>query len=63
MFLLFGLEMPALVLLAVYLSQAVTRTWEEPWRTATILAAASLGLLTGSAVLWWSALRVYRRRS
>ena len=63
MFMLLGLEMPALVVLALYSSQAATRTWAEPWRTAAILAAATVGFVTGSAVLWWVAVRIYRGKN
>ncbi len=61
MFVILGLEMPGLVVLALYSSEAATRTWLEPWRTVAILVATTVGFVTGSVVLWWVAVRIYRR--
>ncbi len=60
--LLFGLELPALVLLGLYLSWEVTAGWEDPWRSLAVLTSSLGFYAVGTLVIWWVALRIYRRQ-
>ncbi len=62
-FLVAGLQLPILVVLGLFASNTVTNTWSPFWRTLAILLGASAGFVLGSLILWWLALRLYRRNS
>ncbi len=60
--LVFGLELPALVLIGLYMSWQVTTGWGDPYRSLVVLTS-SLGFYAlGTLVMWWVALRIYRRQ-
>jgi len=60
-FLIFGLELPAFVLLGLFLGFLVEEGFGRPWSGAFMLLGAIIGLAIGSIILWWMALRMYKR--
>ena len=60
--LIFGLELPALVLLGLYFSSELTTGWGEPWRTILVLVSSLGGYAAGALTMWWVALWIYRRQ-
>ncbi|MCP8309092.1 MAG: hypothetical protein H3Z53_09175 [archaeon] len=60
-FLIFGLELPAFVLLGLYLGFLVEKGLGRSWSGAFVLSGALIGLVLGSMILWWTALRLYKR--
>ncbi|MCP8308426.1 MAG: hypothetical protein H3Z54_06990 [archaeon] len=60
-FLIFGLELPAFVLLGLYLGFLMEKGLGKSWSGAFMLLGALIGLAIGSAILWWTALRMYRK--
>ena len=62
LFLIFGLELPTLVLTGLYFSSEATAGWEDPWRSIVVLSS-SLGFYTlGTLVIWWAAVKIYRHQ-
>ncbi len=59
-FLIFGLELPALVLLGLYIGSLLGENLDGPWSWVLALLGAVVGLIIGSIILWWVALKMYR---
>jgi hypothetical protein len=60
-FLIFGLELPAFVLLGLFLGFLAEDELSRPWSGAFMLLGAIIGLAIGSIILWWTALNMYKR--
>jgi len=60
-FMIFGLELPAFVLLGLYLGFLVGKDLGGSWSGALMLLGAFIGLAIGTMILWWTALRMYRK--
>ncbi|MEM3624781.1 MAG: hypothetical protein QXL52_05760 [Nitrososphaerales archaeon] len=60
-FLIFGLELPAFVLLGLFLGFLVEEGLGKSWSGAFMLLGAIMGLALGSIILWWTTLKIYRR--
>ena len=60
-YLIFGLELPAFVLLGLYLGFLVEKELGKSLSGAFVLLGALIGLAIGSMILWWTAQRMYRK--
>ncbi|MEM3437650.1 MAG: hypothetical protein QXP55_03830 [Nitrososphaerales archaeon] len=60
-FLIFGLELPAFVLLGLLLGFFVENGLGRSYSGIFMLLGSIIGLVVGSIILWWTALRIYKK--
>jgi len=59
-FLIFGLELPILVIIGLYIGFLFGENLNGPWTGVFTLVGAFIGLIIGSIILWWVAIKMYR---
>jgi len=62
-FLIFGLELPALVILGLYIGQLLGKRLGSPLDMISALAGSLIGLLIGSLIIIWVTMKLYKKQS